>query len=967
MAGMPDIQSACPSDAELRELAARGAVPELARMSAHVEGCEACRTLLSRRAATSVDVQGATVPAPLVQASNDDSQTLTLAHLDRERYLIRRELARGGMGRVLEAWDRRHRRKVAIKVLLKPRYEAQLRFVREATITARLQHPGIVPLYEAGQWTAGEPFFVMKLVEGRPFEEVIADATTLAQKLALLPSMIATTEAIAYAHDNRIIHRDIKPSNVLLGAFGETVVIDWGIAKDLNDHADPAEAAGAFDGSGSDFKTRAGSSMGTVGYMAPEQARSALLVDARADVYSLGAVLYHLFAGTPPHPSDSASESLAKLMDGPPEPLARLIPELAPDIVTVVEKAMAREPADRYQDARAMAEDLKRFAAGKLVAAHSYSFRALLRRWAVRYRAVLLTAGVLLVALLATVAISVRRVVSERDKAAAARAEAERASSVAVAQRDAAEKLVEFVVGDLKHKLENVGRLDLIAGIGDEVDRYYQSASTLTYDAPTLVRRAQALQLIGVVRDQQLDEKGAAPFFEHAIALCDRALELAPHDLPAEIALINIQVGLAGSLLDLGHLDEAEQHARRAVDVGHDAVASHSGDPHAEGILARADLRLALVERSARHGADTELLYDEACTLLERAIAIEPNDLSMQRQVGWAYFERGDAALERGDLETGAKSFARSVEVRDALYARDPSPDRASDLSWARLKAAEVRFRKGEFDRATSDGAAAVSGLEGALDLNSAMGKRNLADALTTLAYDEVGVGRCVDAAARAERASGIFDESLQGVANAETVALLLETLATLGDAHLCAGRPHDARAALERASALFAKSADKKLDAFAEAMDTIGPSLASAQLADHAPDQAIVTARAAATRAEARLQASPGEYPGLEAVGRAQMALGDVLAARHDPGAAASYRAAHDAFAQRLKASRNPLTDPVTTAEAAVKLARLVPKDQAHVLAAEAETTLEALERAHCLVPRGESALRDARAVAAR
>jgi tetratricopeptide (TPR) repeat protein len=963
MAKMPALQTACPSDAELRALAARGAVAELGPVGAHVEGCEACRALLSRRAVTSPDVHAATVPAPLLPVRDDDSQTLKLATVERERYLIRRELARGGMGRILEAWDRRHRRKVAIKVLLQPRHEAHLRFVREATITARLQHPGIVPLYEAGEWTAGEPFFVMKLVEGRPFNEVIADAQTLAQKLALLPNMIATTEAIAYAHDNGIIHRDIKPSNVLLGDFGETVVIDWGIAKDLNHLPDSADGDGeaGLDAPSPEFKTREGSSMGTVGYMAPEQARSAL-VDARADVYSLGAVLYHLFAGIPPHPSNSVVESLAKLMEGPPEPLATLVPDLAPDIVTIVEKAMAREPADRYQDARAMAEDLTRFAAGKLVAAHSYSFQTLLRRWAVRYRAVLMTAAVLLAALLATVSVSVRRVVRERDNAAAARAEAEQARSIAVAQRDAAEKLVEFVVGDLKHKLENVGRLDLIAGIGDEVDRYYQSASSFTYDAPTLVRRAQAIQLIGVVRDQQLDEKGAGVLFEHAIALCERALELSPHDLPAEIALINIQVGLAGSLRDLGHLDEAEQHARHAVDVGHDAVTSHAGDPRADGILARADLRLALVARAAHHDADTEPLYNEACTLLERAIVLAPNDLSMQRQVGWAYFERGDAALERGDLETGTKSFARSVEVRDALYRRDPSPDRASDLSWARLQGAEVRFRKGEFDAAASDGAAAVSSLEGSIDLNSAMGKRNLADALTTLAYDEVGVGLCADAAARAERASGIFDGSLGEVANTETIALLLQTLGTLGDADLCAGHSHDARAPLERASALFAKSPDQKLDTFAEAMDTVGPSLALAQLGDHAPDQALVTARAAVTRAEARLQSQPGAYPALEAVGLAQMALGDVLAARHDPAAAASYRAAHDAFVQGVKGSRAALTDPVTTAEAAVKLARLAPTEEARALATEAVTALEPLERAHRLVPRGVSALREAR-----
>jgi hypothetical protein len=243
------------------------------------------------------------------------------------------------------------------------------------------------------------------------------------------------------------------------------------------------------------------------------------------------------------------------------------------------------------------------------------------------------------------------------------------------------------------------------------------------------------------------------------------------------------------------------------------------------------------------------------------------------------------------------------------------------------------------------------------------MRKRDLADALTTLAADEVGAGRCADAAARAERSSGILEAMLQGDSSAVTTVTLLETLGTLGDADLCLGKAREARTALERAGALYAKSADQKLDSFAEAMDGIGPLLALAQLADHAPLVALATAHDTVARAETRLKAAPGEYPGLEAVGEAQMANGDVLTARHDAGNVAAYRAAHDAFVQRTKVSRNPLTDPVTTAEAAVKLARLVPRDEARPLLDEAVASLESLERAHRLVPRGESALRDARA----
>jgi serine/threonine protein kinase len=152
-------------------------------------------------------------------------------------YQVDKEIARGGMGKIVAAEDRRLGRAVALKQLLDPSSDQVTRFQREALITARLQHPGIVPVYEAGRWPTGEPFFAMKLVSGRPLDKVIAEATKLEDRLAIIPRLAAACDAMAYAHSQRIIHRDLKPGNVLLGDFGETVVIDWGLAKDLDsDH-----------------------------------------------------------------------------------------------------------------------------------------------------------------------------------------------------------------------------------------------------------------------------------------------------------------------------------------------------------------------------------------------------------------------------------------------------------------------------------------------------------------------------------------------------------------------------------------------------------------------------------------------------------------------------------------------------------------------------------------------------------
>src|SRR6266852_4060272 len=178
-------------------------------------------------------------------------------------YTIAGEVARGALGRILKAYDRRLGRHVAVKELLHSGPELAGRFLREAMITAHLQHPSIVPIYEAGYWTSGAPFYAMKLVSGRSLQEVIEQATTLADRLALLPNMIAVAEAIAYAHSEGIIHRDLKPANV---------VVDWGLAKSLSETGGGSEPLPEFPGDRIDL-TVVGSVIGTPAYMAPEQAR----------------------------------------------------------------------------------------------------------------------------------------------------------------------------------------------------------------------------------------------------------------------------------------------------------------------------------------------------------------------------------------------------------------------------------------------------------------------------------------------------------------------------------------------------------------------------------------------------------------------------------------------------------------------------------------------------------------------
>ncbi|MDB4933239.1 MAG: High-affnity carbon uptake protein Hat/HatR, partial [Labilithrix sp.] len=276
------------------------------------------------------------------------------------RYDILGEQGEGGLGRVLRARDRSLDRLVALKELKDPTPEAAARFVREVMLTARLQHPSIISIYEIGARDDGSPFYSMKLVEGRPLDEVIATAKTLVERLALLPHAAAVADAVAYAHDRGIIHRDLKPANVIVGPFGETVVIDWGLAKDLRAAAAGSSrdvTAAADEEALPLVRTQAGAMLGTPAYMPPEQMRGAP-VDERADVFALGGILYHVLTGRAPYDTDSFRDAVARIAAGTPVPLTERDARIPSELATIVGKAMASRPDDRYRTAKELAEDI---------------------------------------------------------------------------------------------------------------------------------------------------------------------------------------------------------------------------------------------------------------------------------------------------------------------------------------------------------------------------------------------------------------------------------------------------------------------------------------------------------------------------------------------------------------------------------------------------------------------------------
>lgn len=363
---------------------------------------------------------GADTAVPPPRETLPPSLSISVFDPPDQRFVEKSELGRGGMGRVVEATDRALGRSVAIKQSLATQAVDLARFEREVRITAQLQHPSVIPILDVGRDPEGHPFYIMRKIEGEPLADRVMLAETVRDRVALVSSFLNAVDAAAYAHARRIIHRDIKPWNILLGPFGETLLIDWGIARELDDTSEdpktPADTGTAL--------TRLGVAQGTPGFLAPEQARGEV-VDVRADVYSLGATLFYVLANKLPYGRISATEAIDHAASGKPPDFAEIPDEVPRELVAICVKAMAPEPEDRYAHAGELAADLRRFLAGQLVAAHDYSTGEKVMKWVRRHRIAVTVAALALVAVAVVSIVSVRSVIHDRDAAREARILAE--------------------------------------------------------------------------------------------------------------------------------------------------------------------------------------------------------------------------------------------------------------------------------------------------------------------------------------------------------------------------------------------------------------------------------------------------------------------------------------------------------------------------------------------------------------
>jgi serine/threonine protein kinase len=310
------------------------------------------------------------------------------------RYDLGDEVARGGMGVVYAARDRELGRAVALKVVAAERTDAETlaRLRREARIIAHLEHPGIVPVHDVGALPDGRAFYAMKLVTGKRLDAAVREGVPLGERLRLFQRIC---EPVAFAHAHGVVHRDLKPENVMVGSFGEVLVMDWGVAK-LREDERPAGGSpagrGPSGGVANEHDTAHGTILGTPAYMAPEQARGEVdRVDGRADVYSLGAILYFLLAGSAPGRARAGPDEPTRTWAGPSPPPAVVPPRrLAPDAPRPLEaiclRAMAWDPGHRYAAVEDLAADVGRFLEGERVSAYPDNAWRRARRFAGRHR-----------------------------------------------------------------------------------------------------------------------------------------------------------------------------------------------------------------------------------------------------------------------------------------------------------------------------------------------------------------------------------------------------------------------------------------------------------------------------------------------------------------------------------------------------------------------------------------------------
>ena len=597
------------------------------------------------------------------------------------RYRILRLHAKGGLGQVFVARDEELNREVALKEI-QGRHanddESRLRFLIEAEVTGNLEHPGIVPVYGLGRYPDGRPYYAMRFIRGQSMKEAIdefhhanaepgrdpgAEALELRK---LLGQLVDVCNAMAYAHTRGVLHRDLKPGNIMLGSFGETLVVDWGLAK-FKDA--PEGATGGITGlirpmsAGSSSRTLYGSAVGTPQFMSPEQAAGQLdQLGPASDVYSLGSILYTILVGTAPFRGNQLSEMLEKVRKGDFPAPREVNRTTAPALNAICLKAMALRPEDRYATSRALADDLEHWMADEPVSVYREPVLARLARWAKRHRTAVAATAALLVT--AVVSLGVYSVLIKREQARTER-------FYLLARRAVDQMLTQLGADDLA----NVPQMEPVrAKMLREAKTFYEELRASRAGDPRAASDlAQATIRLGDI-EALLGDKQALPRYDDAVTKLRALLAPKPTDraFRADLARALHARGLLHRKLN--RLDDAEHDFTEALGLRRNLAAEFPADSDFQ--RARTDTLYHLAALHDRRG-QTALAKQEYGEVIpaQQALATGPAGSLDDRRLLGRYTNNLANLVNRetGDGRAAAKDlYGKALEVQQDVVKRDP-------------------------------------------------------------------------------------------------------------------------------------------------------------------------------------------------------------------------------------------------------------------------------------------------------
>jgi serine/threonine-protein kinase len=616
-----------------------------------------------------------TLPAPPSMANYEADA--------RRRYTLTRLHARGGIGQVWLARDEDLGRDVALKELRPDRGDspaASARFLEEAKITGQLEHPGIVPVYELVRPREGRPCYAMRFVRGRTLTDTIQNYHRRLQASEsgpldlrqLLTAFVGVCNAVGYAHSRGVLHRDLKPHNVVLGDFGEVVVLDWGLAKLVGRPEEQGGllpvSVGRADGRDRD-KTQEGEVLGTPAYMAPEQAEGRPdRVGPWSDVYGLGAVLYEVLTGVPPFGGSDTPGVLGKV---PREPIVTPCQRVAatpPALQAVCLKALAKDPGDRYQSPREMARDVERFLADEPVPVYREPPMQRLARWGRRHRTVVVGLGVLMVTAVVGLTAGLLAVNAERRRTEEARAEEARRRQQARGALDAmSSQVIEDWLARQSELTDPQKRF-----LEQALTSYEEFARDTGRDEETRAGVARASQRVGQIRFKLGQLAEARDAFARGRDLMARLAAEAPARPEYRLALAGLHNNLGTLAWTAGQSREAESSFREAAAVYRRLADDFPSTPEYREGLARAIDNLGYPLRDLGRRGEAEEAHRDAIAVRRRLAADFPAVPAYRRAVARSLNNLGNLLKDPRSFPEAEKAYQEAIDLQRQLTVEEP-------------------------------------------------------------------------------------------------------------------------------------------------------------------------------------------------------------------------------------------------------------------------------------------------------